>query len=83
MESTKVISLRIPYNRYEKIVLECEAKGITIAEYLERKIAVAGAVNELKVELTMKIEAAYKFVDSNPDFAKRRLNALLNFIGDF
>jgi uncharacterized membrane protein len=38
MKDTKVISLRIPYNRYEKILLECEKKQISVTEYIERKM---------------------------------------------
>jgi hypothetical protein len=83
MESTKVVSLRIPYSEYEKIVLECEIKGITVTEFFERKIAVAGSVNDLKAEFTKQVESAYKFVDSYPEIAKRRLERLLGFIGNF
>ena len=83
MESTKVLSLRIPYPQDEKIVLECEAKGITVTEFLERKIAAAGAVKEFKEEIANKIESAYKHVDSFPEIAKRRLEKLLDFITHF
>jgi len=38
--STKVVSLRLPYDKYANIILECEAKGITITEFFERKIAI-------------------------------------------
>ena len=39
IESTKVISLRLPMSTYENILIECEAKGITITEWYERQIA--------------------------------------------
>ena len=80
MESTKVLSLRIPYPQYEKIVLECEAKGITVTEFLERKIAAAGAVKEFKEEIAIKIESAYETIDSSPTIAKNKLRRILKFI---
>ena len=80
MESTKVLSLRIPYPQYEKIVLECEAKGITVTEFLERKIAAAGAVKEFKEEIANKIESAYETIDSSPTIAKNKLRRILKFI---
>jgi hypothetical protein len=83
MESTKVISLRVSYEKYEKMILECDAKGITITEFIERKIAAAGAVKEFKEEIANKIESAYKHVDSFPEIAKRRLEKLLDFITHF
>ena len=80
---TKVISLRISYDKYEKIILECEAKGITVTEFIERKIAAAGAIKEFKKEVIQRIESAYEFIDASPTYAKNKLRRVLNFIGNY
>jgi len=41
MAKTKVVSLRVPEESYEKILLECEKKDISISEWYERKLALA------------------------------------------
>jgi len=83
MESTKVISLRVSYEKYEKMILECDAKGITITEFIERKIAAAGAVKEFKEEIAQKIESAIKSLDRSTTHAKIKLRNILEFIGKF
>lgn len=80
---TKVISLRISYEKYEKIILECEAKGITVTEFIERKIAEAGAIKKFKEEVIQRIESAHEIIDASPNFAKNRLRRALIFIGSF
>jgi hypothetical protein len=70
MKPTKVISLRVSYEKYEEIILECEAKSISVTEFIERKIAAAGAVKKFKEEIAQKIESAYEIIDSSPAFAK-------------
>jgi hypothetical protein len=45
MSTSKVISIRIPSEKYESMLVECERKGITITELLERQEAVAKSVN--------------------------------------
>jgi hypothetical protein len=54
MESTKVVSLRIPMNTYETIILECEAKGITVTEWFERQIATAKKSKSAKISISRK-----------------------------
>jgi hypothetical protein len=44
MESTKVFSEKVSYDRYEKMIFECDAKDITFSEFIERKVASAGAL---------------------------------------
>jgi hypothetical protein len=83
MEPTKVISLRIPYTKYEKMILECERKGITITEFIERKIAVADSIHEFKLEVSKKIEDAYVYIDQEKVFAKSKLKLLLRSINQF
>jgi len=41
MSTSKVISIRIPSEKYESMLVECERKGITITELLERQAALA------------------------------------------
>ena len=56
---------------YEKMILECDAKDITFSEFIERKIAAAGAVKKFKEEIAHRIESAYEIIDSSPTFAKK------------
>jgi len=51
MEPTKTISLRIDREFYNDILVECEIKGITITEWMERQIAVAKNVRLVKAEI--------------------------------
>jgi hypothetical protein len=83
MESTKVVSLRIAYDKYEKMILECDAKGITVSEFIERKIAAAGAVKEFKKEIAEKIESAMNSLERSTTHAKIKLRSILEFIGKF
>jgi len=80
METTKVISLRISYDRYAKMILECDAKGINVSEFIERKIAAAETSKKFKEEIVQRIESAYEIMDSSPTFAKNKLRRALKFI---
>ena len=80
MGSSKTVSFRISYENYEKILLECDAKNITVSEFIERKIAIAGAVNEFKNEVIKKLEDACVMIDNQPSMAKNKLKRILNFI---
>ncbi len=80
METTKVISLRISYDRYAKMILECEAKGINVSEFIERKIAATEASKKFKEEIVQRIESACEIMDSSPTFAKNKLRRALKFI---
>ena len=81
MKPTKVISLRVSYEKYEEIILECEAKGISVTEFIERKIAAAGAVKKLKEEIAQKIESAMNSLDRSTTHAKIKMRSILEFIG--
>lgn len=80
MGSSKTVSFRISYENYEKILLECDAKNITVSEFIERKIAIAGAVNEFKNKVIKKLEDAFVMIDNQPSLAKNKLKRILNFI---
>ena len=81
MKPTKVISLRVSYEKYEEIILECEAKGISVTEFIERKIAAAGAVKKLKEDIAQKIESAMNSLDRSTTHAKIKMRSILEFIG--
>lgn len=83
MKDSKVISVRVSESKYEKILLECEAKGITVSEYLERKMALAGSIKELKKDIAEKVESAYRFIDLTPRFAKNKLMRILKGLNEF
>jgi len=48
---TKVVSIRLSIGTYETILLECEAKGITITEWFDRQIATAKNVKSVVEEM--------------------------------
>lgn len=82
MESTKVVSLRIPMNTYETIILECEAKGITVTEWFERQIAAAKKSKLLKSQLVEKMEQVYDSGSEFPALAQRKLRRVIRFLED-
>jgi hypothetical protein len=80
MESTKVVSLRLGLGTYETIILECEAKGITITEWFDRQIATAKKVKTVKSEIVEKMEQVYDFGLEFPSLAQRRLRKVIRFV---
>lgn len=80
MESTKVVSLRLGLGTYETIILECEAKGITITEWFDRQIATAKKAKTLKSQLVEKMEQVYDFGLEFPGLAQRRLLKVIRFV---
>jgi len=82
MESTKVVSLRIPMNTYESIILECDAKGITITEWFERQIAAAKKSKSVKSQLLEKMEQVYDSGLEFPGLAQRKLRRVIRFLED-
>jgi|JI10StandDraft_1071094.scaffolds.fasta_scaffold914602_1 hypothetical protein len=82
MESTKVVSLRIPMNTYETIILECEAKGITVTEWFERQIATAKKSKSVKSQLLEKMEQVYDSGSEFPALAQRKLRRVIRFLED-
>lgn len=79
MESTKVVSLRLALGTYEKIILECEAKGITITEWFDRQIAAAKNVKTVKSQLLEKMEQVYDSRLEFPALAQRKLRRVIRF----
>ena len=80
MEPTKTISLRIEREFYDKILVECEIKGITITEWMERQIAVAKNVRLVKAEIVLKLERIYDHAVDRPTFSQILLSKLINYI---
>jgi macrodomain Ter protein organizer (MatP/YcbG family) len=83
MESTKVISFRLPYSEYQKIILECEAKGITTSEYIERKIAAAEATDQFKKKITSKLKIVSLYFSLDPESAKDKLDKIIDLMKGF
>ncbi len=80
MESTKVVSLRLPMGTYETIILECEAKGITITEWFDRQIATAKKTKTVKFHLVEKMEQVYDLGLDFPVLAKQKLRRVIRFV---
>jgi hypothetical protein len=70
MSTSKVISIRIPSEKYESMLVECERKGITITELLERQAAIAKNVNST---IKTNVEALEEVLD----YAKNETNVSL------
>ena len=79
MESTKVVSLRLALVTYEKIILECESKGITVTEWFERQVAAAKNVKTVKSQLLEKMEQVYDCGLDFPALAQRKLRRVIRF----
>ena len=80
MESTKVVSLRLAMGTYETIILECEAKGITITEWFDRQIATAKKAKTAKSQILEKMEQVYDLGLDFPAFAQRKLRRVIRFV---
>jgi excinuclease UvrABC ATPase subunit len=80
MESTKVVSLRIAMGTYETIILECEAKGITITEWFERQIATSKKVKNVKTKIIENLEQVYDIGLEYPSLAQRKLQRAIRFV---
>ena len=80
MESTKVVSLRLPMGTYETIILECEAKGITITEWFDRQIATAKKAKAVKSQLVEKMEQVYDFGLEFPELAQRKIRRVIRYV---
>jgi len=82
MEPSKVLSVRIDRVLYDKILIECNKKNITVTEWLERKIAIANSNKELKTELLKRLNTIINGDDLNSRFIRLRLQSLKEYISD-
>jgi hypothetical protein len=82
MASSKTISLRIDYELYNQILVECEKKGITVTEWVERKIAIANSVNDTKKEILRRLALVEVTENFDSRFNKARLLALKQFVDE-
>jgi hypothetical protein len=80
MESTKVVSLRLAMGTYETIILECEAKGITITEWFDRQIATAKKAKAVKSQLVDELEQVNYLGLEFPGLAQRKLKRVIRFV---
>ncbi len=82
MESSKVLSVRVDRVLYDKILIECNRKNITVTEWLERKIAIANRNREVKREILKRVDSIYSTEDFDSNFNKLRLSSLKRYISD-
>ncbi len=80
MESTKVVSLRIDRNRYDKILIFCNKNKIPFSEWMEGRLAIADDSDEMISKICEIIEKAIDNIDYMPAAAKRKLNSLLRVL---
>jgi hypothetical protein len=81
MSETKIVSVRIPYEKYEEYLLECESLQIGISELVHRKMAIANSTKKIKKEIADGIENVLEVFEDNPTIAKFRLKNLLRKVG--
>jgi len=77
MKPTKVVSLRIPMDTYENILIECELKSITVTEWFERQIAIAKKVKKVKATLVEKLKGVYDYGIKFPELVQSRLKRVI------
>jgi len=77
MESTKVVSMRIDRNKYDKILIFCNKNKIPFSEWMEGRLAIADDSDEMISKIRERIEEAIDVIDNIPAAAKRRLRSLL------
>lgn len=77
MESTKVVSMRIDRNKYDKILIICNKNKIPFSEWMEGRLAIADDSDEMISKICERIEEAIDVIDNIPAAAKRRLRSLL------
>ena len=77
MEPTKVVSLRIPMDTYENILIECDLKGITVTEWFERQIAIAKKAKKVKATLVQKLKGVYDYGIKFPELVQSRLRRVI------
>jgi len=79
MEPTKVVSLRIPMDTYENILIECELKSITVTEWFERQIAIAKKAKKVKATLVEKLKGVCDYGIKFTKLVQSRLNRVICF----
>lgn len=67
-------------NTYETIILECDAKGITVTEWFERQIASAKKSKSVKSQLLEKMEQVYDSGTNYPALAQGKLRRVIRFV---
>lgn len=67
-------------NTYETIILECDAKGITVTEWFERQIASAKKSKSVKSQLLEKMEQIYDTGKAYPALAQGKLRRVIRFV---
>ena len=80
MKSTKTVSLRVDYNYYNYILLECEKKEINISEWIERKLAIAENLKDIKNEILDRLESILATETPDSEINKIRLRKLMRLI---
>jgi hypothetical protein len=80
MNATKVVSIRLALETYQDILIECEAKGINVTEWLERQIVLAKRSKAQKAKLVSDLEDIIERWSDFPQLAKRKLNKVISDI---
>ena len=80
MNATKVVSIRLALETYDDILIECEAKGINVTEWFERKIALAKRSKAQKAKLVSDLEDIIERWSDFPQLGKRKLNKVISEI---
>ena len=80
MNSTKIISLRVPMDTYEDILIECDAYGTNVSDWIFTKITRAKKSKLVKSQLLEKLEQLNETVENYPSLLQVRINRLIRFV---
>jgi hypothetical protein len=80
MNSTKIISLRVPMDTYEDILIECDTNGSNVSDWIFTKITRAKKSKLVKSQLLEKLEQLYETAEKYPTLLNGRINRLIRFV---
>ena len=80
MEPTKTIALRVDLKYYNHILLECDQKNINITEWIERKLAIAENVKDIKYEILNRLESLLAAETLDSTVNRIRIGKLISYI---
>lgn len=80
MNSTKIISLRVPMDIYEDILIECDTNGSNVSDWIFTKITKAKKSKLLKSQLLEKLEQLNVLTEKYPALLQVRINRLIKLV---
>ena len=78
----EVISFRVGHEQYAEILAECDRLGITVTEYMHRKLSTAKHFERTIRTIKRQLKSVLRLLNlfNNPSTAKRRLEELIDWL---